>query len=387
MDVEGDEPPLPGQSDSSDDSLESLRARLAVEHRIQYGAEQFLDALDSPDSSIPQESRPDLRLKVNSQLEITNAKIAQLQEAIERKIAEATMESPGKRSRSGSAATRDKLRPMLLHANLSSTSVTSPLSMGRNKSAPGGSTIGTDERPPEMARRDSAPLALQTPTPGNKERESYFSSPGSLGSPSRLPQQIGANGHQGGVAKYDLSPGTRQPAVGSSSHRSIHRYGSTSTLASSASSMSREKSFDEEQVNTGRRTPSRATSRGFETTSGSGLRLDPRHYEALDTAELDDLDLSSVVVDDVIFAPGFSASQSLRLETADPEVVRQATSQAHEALRSLKEMDLERKLAAGPAGRTLAVDRAARAVLSLTEALKRHEPVKQDVDFDEVVRL
>lgn len=413
------------ESESSEDSIESLRAKLAVEHRIQYGAEQFLDALDSPESSIPQESRPDLRSKVNAQLEITNGKIAQLEEAIERRLAtEGGVSSPGQRSVAG---TRDRLRPttttttttttlLTRHANLSSTSVTSPLSMGRNRSAPGGSIAlsspgAVGERPDGPIRRDSAPLALQTPTPGNnvKERESYFSSPGSIvASPSRLPrempQQAEGSGHVG-LAKYDFSPGTTQQppsaaAAGPSNHRSIHRYGSTSTLASSTSasslSGSRAKSFGEEDLYADPLTPSRAAGgrvRGGSETptspnnNGNGLRLDPRHYEALDTAELDELDLSSLVVDDVIFAPGFSSSQSLRLETADPEVVRQATNQAQEALRSLKEMDLERKLAAGPAGKTIAIDRAARAVLSLTEAIKRHEPVKEEIDFEEVVRL
>ncbi|KAJ9122549.1 hypothetical protein QFC22_001978 [Naganishia vaughanmartiniae] len=80
MDQSTQEHPVP----DVEAEIQSLLAQIAIESRIQYGAQKFLESLSQDDSFVPEQERDGLRRKVESELAATEGKI----EAFKRKIRE-----------------------------------------------------------------------------------------------------------------------------------------------------------------------------------------------------------------------------------------------------------------------------------------------------------
>jgi hypothetical protein len=77
-------PPVVGYTDAPavEQEIQSLLAQIAIESRIQYGAQKFLESLSQDDSFVPEQERDGLRRKVENELAATEGKL----EAFKRKI-------------------------------------------------------------------------------------------------------------------------------------------------------------------------------------------------------------------------------------------------------------------------------------------------------------
>lgn len=436
-DVDSHAGPNPDADADADAELSHLAEQLSLEKRVHYGAAKFLESLNTPESRVPLANKEDLRTKVNAELEICGKKI----EGLERKMREVERRRRGMDDDNNDGLEQERepyagdvetvpdtqaqererrestLRPVLDEGLISPLSIR-PLGGGGNGFAL--SSPNRDQTPSPGRERPSAKVNLSrqhsttvtgsspqgeqqqqkqqssfyhypssqytTPSAQTRERDEYFSSPGSgstsahgSGSNQRRYRQEQEQGTtiQLGQGEFSPSAGAGHPrsTITKSQGNRIQRFASSSTLASSISGsvQGRSKSFGEDMV-------FRESGEGgnvhmvppqpvFETY------LDPKHHEGVETAS------NATAMDDASTSAAEHLLFPLRIETADPVVVQSAMDAARTAMNQLRDMNLEQRMGSAPP-----VGKVAKSVFGLTLAIKHHEPIKYELDFDEMVR-